>query len=1058
MRYLGRDTGFFTDRINGVDTMRAGISGGAAFLVAAGISFGAHAAEPPSTHATPLDQAVAGITVPEGFKVSLFAGEPDIRQPIAMAFDAKGRLWVVECYAYPQWEMNGKPGRDRVLIFEDSDGDGKFDKRTVFLETGTNLSGIELGFGGVWLCSTPNLLFLPDRDHDDKPDGPAEVVLDGWNLKQAGHNVFNGLIWGPDGWLWGCNGIQSNSKVGRPGTPDAQRTPINCAIWRYHPTRKVFEAVSHGTTNPWGLDFDDFGEAFLTNCVIPHLFHVVPGGHYTRMYGQDMNPHSYELIKTCADHVHWDTAESWTDIRSRGVTPTTNKAGGGHAHSGAAVCLSDSWPESYRNTVVMGNIHGNRLNMDRLERRGGGYVATHMPDFMRSSDTWFRSVAQRFGPDGSLYVIDWSDTGECHESDADGAHRENGRIYRVSFGAPKPFGQDLSALDGVALASLQTDKNDAKVRIARRLLQERAAAGVDYKAAHDTLRSILKDNSADTTKLRALWALNASGGIDRDGLVALFKDKSAEVRAWALRLSLDDRSAVFGNEPLAALVKLLSEEKSPRVAMAAASALQSLPEFNQDKLRAFMAMAVMEVAAREVRKELEGRHERPDTLALSGLNDAFVKAGYPDGGEMLSALIWYAIEPAISTGDWDGTPKMLLYSSTGFPRIQRDLARRMVEVDQTRGLTIQTALLANSAPSAVADPILQGISDALEGRKSIPMPALWPRLRDRSLEPGRPDAPNRLTAATRLKIWRLSLLFKDAAAVEKLRSLVADTSAAPENRRGALEALAAFRIEGIANALLTRLDDPVLRDDSLRALSAFDEPGAPKAILGRYKSFTEKEREDAVATLATRPAWALALLDAVAKSVVPREDVSATVARQLLAFNRPEITKALESSWGVLRPTAKDKVVLLARYKQRLAASPAKKADLERGRLQFQKTCQQCHKMYGEGGDVGPELTGSNRDNLDYVLENVLDPSASVANDYKVTTVATKDGRLLSGIVKERTDAALVLRTPNDRVVVPRDEIEAEKASPSSMMPEGLIEKLDDDELRDLIAFLAARR
>ena len=1017
--------------------MRLGIRGGAAFVVGVCVGIGARGADAPAGKATPLDQSVAGIRVPEGFKVSLFAGEPDIRQPIALTFDARGRLWVVECYAYPAWEMNGKPGRDRVLIFEDADGDGAFDKRTVFLETGTNLSGIELGFGGVWLCSTPNLLFVPDRDRDDKPDGPAEVVLDGWDLR-ASHNVFNGLIWGPDGWLWGCNGILSNSKVGRPGTPEAQRTSFNCGIWRYHPTRKVFEAVAHGTTNPWGLDFDDHGEAFLTNCVIPHLFHVVPGGHYMRMFGQDINPHAYELIKTCADHVHWDTTERWMDIRSRGVTPTTDKAGGGHAHSGEAICLTDTWPESYRNTVLMGNIHGNRLNMDRLERHPGGYVAKHMPDFLRSSDTWFRSVAQKFGPDGSLYVLDWSDTGECHEHDADGAHRENGRIYRVSHGDPGPFRQDLASLDSVSLAKLQRDKNDARVRIARRLLQERS--GDDLKAAHAELRSILSDNREDTRKLRALWALYASGGIDRAGLFALFDDKSDQVRAWAIRLAVDDRPKEFTDEQVTRFSKLLGLETAPSVLLAVSSALQFVPVGN---LRMKMAEGVLEAVSRSVRNKAPA--------------DALASAGYPDGGAMLSAMVWYGIEPVISAGDWRHATRLLMASSTNFPRIQHDLARRMVEVDRARGLDLVTSLLANKSAYAVPDPILQGISEALEGRKAVPSPKLWSKLMERAEHAGRPDDPTRLGEATRARIWRLSLLFGDRRAAASLRGIVADANAPADIRRDALESLAAFRVDGVVNDLLARLDDPILRGDAIRALSAFDEAGVPKALLDRYKSLTTTEREDAVATLATRPAWAIALLDAVAKNVVPRGDVSATVARQLLAFNRPEVTQALEKSWGVLRPTAKDKAVLLSRYKERLASS-SKKADLERGRMLFQKTCQQCHKMYGEGGDVGPELTGSNRDNLDYVLENVLDPSASVANEYKVTTVATTDGRLLSGIVKERTDAALVLRTPNDRVVVPRDEIEAEKASPSSMMPEGLIEKLDDDEFRDLIAFLAARR
>ncbi len=196
----------------------------------------------------------------------------------------------------------------------------------MFYEGGTSLTGVALGFGGVWLTATPNLLFIPDADGNDTPDGPPVVKLDGWDEK-AQHNMFNGLNWAPDGWLWGCNGILSNSRVGKPGTPDSKRTAINCGVWRYHPTREVVEVVAHGTTNPWGLDFDERGEAFITNCVIPHLFHAVPGARFQRMFGQDFNPYSYELMPTCADHVHWDTTEKWSDIRRIGVTRTTDEAG-----------------------------------------------------------------------------------------------------------------------------------------------------------------------------------------------------------------------------------------------------------------------------------------------------------------------------------------------------------------------------------------------------------------------------------------------------------------------------------------------------------------------------------------------------------------------------------------------------------------------------------------------------------------------------------------------------------------------------------------------------------
>src|SRR5438876_7746207 len=257
----------------------------------------------PENAPLPLVETAQRMTVPEGFHVTLFAGEPDVVQPIAMTTDERGRLWVVECLSYPMWQTNAASGRDRVLIFEDHDGDGHFDTRRVVWDKGRNLSGIAIGFGGVWLCSAPELIFIPDRNHDDVPDGPPQVMLDGWSL-EAKHNIVNGLTWGPDGWLYGCHGILSDSKVGRPGAPGAERMTINCGVWRFHPTRRVFEVVAHGSTNPWGIAFDDYGQMFIANCVIKHLFHVIPGARYERMYGQDMNPNSFRLIESCADHIH----------------------------------------------------------------------------------------------------------------------------------------------------------------------------------------------------------------------------------------------------------------------------------------------------------------------------------------------------------------------------------------------------------------------------------------------------------------------------------------------------------------------------------------------------------------------------------------------------------------------------------------------------------------------------------------------------------------------------------------------------------------------------------
>ena len=398
-------------------------------------AFAAFAADPVPVPPVPPEAAVARMKLPEGFRATLVAGEPTLVKPIAMTLDERGRIWVVESHTYPNWQPNPVAGHDRVLIFDEHDG--AFGPPTVFLDKAVNLSGIAWGFGGIWLTAPPNLLFIPVAAGTDRPAGPLQVVLDGWDVT-ARHNVVNDLAWGPDGWLYGCNGILSNSRVGAPGTPDGRRTFLNCGVWRYHPTRKRFEAVASGTTNPWGIDFDDYGEIFITNCVIKHLFHIVPGGRYVRMFGEDVSPHSFGLMPSCADHIHWGGGK-WTT--SRGGQGEHDAPGGGHAHAGALVYLGDNWPDEYRNSVLMCNIHGNRLNRDTLERTGSGYVAHHGPDFLFANDTWFRGLALQAAADGGVFIDDWHDTGECHNYDA---VRPCGRIFKVTYGTPRPPPVDLA--------------------------------------------------------------------------------------------------------------------------------------------------------------------------------------------------------------------------------------------------------------------------------------------------------------------------------------------------------------------------------------------------------------------------------------------------------------------------------------------------------------------------------------------------------------------------------------------------------------------------------------
>ena len=554
----------------------------------------------------------------------------------AWSFDTRGRLWVVECLSYPKWRADGKGG-DRVVILEDTDSDGVHDKRTVFLENGSNLSGIEVGFGGVWLCSIPNLIFVPDRDGDDKPDGPPEVLLDGWNFKDTKHNIFNSLAWGPDGWLYGCNGIQSRSLVGKPGTPDAERVRLDCGVWRYHPTQKRFELYASGTTNPFGLDWDENGHLFITNCVIHHLWHVIPGGHMQRMYGDDVNPFVFGYQTSCADHLHWGGG-AWTTSRSTGAggSPAHSEAGGGHAHSGAAIYLGDNFPAEYRNSLFTCNIHGNRLNRDKLERTPSGYVGKHAPDFLFANDSWFRGIAARVGPDGGLYVSDWTDTGECHNYDV--ADSTNGRVFKVVHGTPQKWSGDVAKLSDDELMKLAFHKNDWFVRQARRVLQERAAAGKLGKETPKQLAELVKGTPDVAWKLRAMWAAHVTGALTPDLFPDLLAHDDDDVRAWAMMLATDGPTPAAVPAVLAAVEK----EESPFALHFAAGVSQRLPNADGRKLARLVEWRILDT-------------DEPN-LALAG---------------------WYAVQKALAGTDREADWNDFLEHAR-HPLIGRNIARYLV--------------------------------------------------------------------------------------------------------------------------------------------------------------------------------------------------------------------------------------------------------------------------------------------------------------------------------------------------------------------------------------------
>ena len=493
-------------------------------------------------------EALAKMAIPEGFEVSIFASEPTIGEPIAFTFDDKGRIWVVENYNYVNRRAHKETNQvTRIQILEDTDSDGVFDKKKTFTDKLTFSSGIAVGFGGVYVGSPPNFTFIPDRNGDDKPDGPPEILLDGWGYHDR-HETLNSFIWGPDGWLYGCHGVFTQSYVGKPGAPNSERTFIDAGIWRWHPTKKEFEVFARGLSNPWGFDFNDHGQGFATCCVIPHLFHVVQGGTYHKQSKPHVNPYVYDYIPTIRDHTHLS------------------------AHGGARFYLADTFPAKYRDQLFMCNIHQHQLLVDVMKPRGSSYIGSHGEDFISMNDLAWVGFSLETGPDGGVYILDWHDTDVCGNAIN---FPNSGRIYRVMpKGAKKIARPNVGAGTDAELVALQDHPNDWYVRQARLHLQMRAASGkLDLPAVNAGLEMMLKTAKTTGKRLRALWALQVIGRLPEARLHELLQDKDQYIRAFAIQFLAEEKPSVSS---LSRFEDMAKTDRSPVVRLYLASALQRL--------------------------------------------------------------------------------------------------------------------------------------------------------------------------------------------------------------------------------------------------------------------------------------------------------------------------------------------------------------------------------------------------------------------------------------------------------------------------------------------------
>jgi putative membrane-bound dehydrogenase-like protein len=949
-------------------------------------------------------EAAARMVVPPGFKVQVGAAEPDVRQPIAMAIDDRGRVWIAEAYEYPVRAPEGK-GRDRILIFEDTDLDGSLDKRTVFYEGLNLVSGLEVGFGGVWVGAAPYLLFIPDKNGDDVPDDKPQILLDGWGYEDT-HETLNSFIWGPDGWLYGCHGVFTHSNVGKPGAPPEKRTKLNAGVWRYHPTRHEFEVFAHGTSNPWGLDFDERGQAFITACVIPHLYHVIPGARYQRQAGQHFNPYTYDDIKTIAEHRHF-VGNQWNNDHRR----QSDELGGGHAHAGAMIYLGGAWPKEYHGKLFMNNIHGNRINVDVLTPKGSGYTGTFHPDFLLTRDQWSQMLYMTYGPDGQVWVIDWYDRNQCHHRNVDGHDRSNGRIYRIVYGDAKPVKVDLQKCTDEELVEYLSNPNHWYRRHAQRILQERIANGTTTERSLLPLLSKLSRNP--DTRLHALFTLSF---LSRGKLLTEVNksDLFPETAGWVIRLRMQ-ADWPLNDEELALFEEAATVSQLPQTRLELAAALQKIaPDQRWGILRAL----------------------------LSHPEDA--------KDHNLPLMYWYALEPLT---DVDPKRALALALSVGehFPQIKEFTIRKIGSGRPEESLALLVAGLAEAKEDGTALTFLRAIRSSLQGRKNVKLPAQWTATK-KEVAVKQSDENSQVA-------WNLlavDAVAGDEAAAKTLSGWLVERDAPLELKREVLTALVQSARPELGETLVALLNSKDLRADAIRALASLDDPQTPARLLAVYDKFSSDERRDILATLCSRASYAKELLAAIEAKRVPANHLTADLVVNLKNLKDKDLQAQLEKVWGTTRDSAADKLQLIAHYKSLLTSPPTVAPDVQLGRAVFARTCQQCHTLFGTGGKVGPDLTGSNRANIDYLLSNVIDPSAVMAKEYQPTVLLLQNGRVVTGILKEENDATLTLQTQNELLTIAKSEIDEQRLSEKSMMPDDLLRPLTQHEIRSLQLYLAS--
>lgn len=961
------------------------------------------------TPPTPPLEAVKGFIKRSDVAVDLMAAEPAVEQPLYASWDSKGRMWVTQYIQYqfpaglkivsydqhlrakfdkvPLPPPRGEKGADKITVFEDTDGDGTFDKHTDVI-TGLNIASAALhGMSRIWVLNPPYLLSYADADQDGIPEGDPVVELSGFGLEDT-HAVATSLMWGMDGWLYGANGSTTTGKVSSAKTKDV-KWEGQC-IWRYHPKKKTFEIYAEGGGNTFSLDMDSKGRVFSgTNNGSTRGMHYEQGSYGIKGWGKHgplTNPYAFgwfEHMKHEGDNKRFPQAFT---IYEGGLL--------GSAYEGKIIA-----PNSLANVVYVS---------ERIPE-GSTFRTRDEENLMSSPDRWFRPVWAGVGPDGGFYMADWYDTRLSHVSPVDDWHKTSGRIYRVrpAAGAPKLKPFDLTKAAPNELLGYLSHANE--------WFRKQAVLEIGWRGLvelEEPLRAMLISTN-ESHVLEALWALDALGLVDDKLTAELVTHSDPYVRRWAVKIAGETNWLI----PATALAENAKNESHLEV-------------------RAQMLASA---------KRMQGMM----TMVMLWAGDAEDESGH------LPLLAWWALESK-AEGKFRGevfeflkTDKEFLKTGLFRHHLAEKLARRYALAGGEENLQSCADLLALSDDEALRGKFIAGIASAFEGAEMPPLPeSLSKALNDYLAKQSGGDLTLALRTGSADALKQSLKLLADSKATNAQRIAIAKTLA----ELGKQEA-----VEPMVVILKSAATTPSLKRGILQAAAKFDDKRIPQVILEGWEARIAGDvalREDALRTLAGRKDWALLLAFFVNEWKVPAKHFNIDTVRQLSLYKDPELDATIDRHWKGLLATGptEAKTKEMERIKAVLKTGLG---DAEKGKLQFTARCAICHKLFDEGNIIGPDLTGYDRANPDFWLENIFNPSLEIREGYGNYIVKLKNGQMLTGIMDAQDASGIVLKDiAGNKTPVKQPEIEKLDASPVSLMPEALTTGMSDVDLKDFFAYL----